>query len=92
MIPSYLPNPKLLNSLSRAAEVVLGIGVLIPSLRLWYCYGVIALLVAVFPANIYMLTKAMDSENPEIPYMAMSFEASFPICVYLLGVESPQIV
>lgn len=67
MIPPYLPNPELLNYLSGAAEVALGMGVFIPRLRLWSCYGVIALLIAVFPANIYMLTEAMNSVDPEIP-------------------------
>jgi uncharacterized membrane protein len=81
MIPPFLPNPELLNYLSGAAEVALGIGVLIPSLRLWSCYGVIALLLAVFPANIYMLTEAMNLANPEMPVwlliLRLPFQAVF---------------
>ncbi len=54
IVPPFLPNALLLVYLSGAAEILGGIGVLVPSLRVWAGWGLIALLVAVFPANIYM--------------------------------------
>ncbi len=57
IIPPYIPNPEMANWLSGAAEVVLGIGLLIPRLSRKAAWGIIALLVAVFPANIYHLTS-----------------------------------
>jgi uncharacterized membrane protein len=54
IIPPYLPRPDLLNSLSGAAEITLGILLIFPSTRMWAAWGVIALLIAVFPANFYM--------------------------------------
>ncbi|WP_432673134.1 DoxX family protein [Flavobacterium sp. SM2513] len=54
IIPPYFPNPKLLNYLSGTAEVILGIGLCIPMLSEISAWGIIALLVVVFPANLFM--------------------------------------
>lgn len=54
IIPNYLPNPSLLNKLSGLAEVVLGIGLLFPQVSKLSAWGIIILLIAVFPANVYM--------------------------------------
>lgn len=61
IIPPSLPNPKLLNYISGAAEVVLAIGLCIPAVSHLSAWGIIALLVAVFPANIYMVTNPKAS-------------------------------
>lgn len=55
IIPPYLPNPKLLNLLSGFAEIILAIGLCIPLLTKTSAWGIIFLLIAIFPANIYML-------------------------------------
>lgn len=57
MIPSSLPSPKLLNALSGAAEIILGILLCIPSVSSFAAWGIIALLIAIFPANVYMYTN-----------------------------------
>lgn len=54
MMPPYLPAHRELIFLSGVAEVVLGVGVLIPRTRRWSAWGLIALLVAVFPANLHI--------------------------------------
>jgi len=54
IIPPYFPNPKTLNILCGCAEVVLGIALCIPTASKYAAWGIIALLIAVFPANIYM--------------------------------------
>lgn len=54
IIPPFLPYPLALVYISGVAEIVGGIGVLIPSLRQWAGLWLIALLIAVFPANLYM--------------------------------------
>lgn len=56
IIPSYLPNPKLLNNLAGIAEVILGIGLCIPMFSIFSAWGIMALLIAVFPANLFMFT------------------------------------
>jgi uncharacterized membrane protein len=55
IMPPYFPAPQLLVAGSGVAEVAGGIGLLIPRVRRMAGWGLIALLVAVFPANIYML-------------------------------------
>ncbi|WP_136667117.1 DoxX family membrane protein [Flavobacterium sp. H122] len=54
IIPSYLPNPNLVNKLSGLAEIILGIGLLIPSVTKFSAWGIILLLIAIFPANLNM--------------------------------------
>ena len=58
IVPPYLPAPRLLVLVSGAAEVLGGLGLLVPALRPWAGWGLVALLVAVFPANVYMATAA----------------------------------
>jgi len=55
IVPSYLPAPAALVAVSGVAEIAGGIGLLIPWLRPAAGIGLIALLVAVFPANVEML-------------------------------------
>ena len=61
IIPPSFPNPKLLNIISGLAEILLGIGLCIPIISNYAAWGVIALLIAVFPANIYMFTNQKAS-------------------------------
>jgi uncharacterized membrane protein len=41
------------------AEIAGGIGLFIPSLRLWAMRGLLLLLVAIFPANLHMFAEAL---------------------------------
>lgn len=54
MMPPYLPAHRELVLLSGVAEVGLGIAVLIRPLRRAAAWGLIALLVAIFPANVHI--------------------------------------
>lgn len=54
IIPPYFPNPKLLNNVSGTAEVLLGCCLCIPAWSRLSAIGIIALLVAIFPANLFM--------------------------------------
>ncbi|MGC5198840.1 DoxX family protein [Aphanothece microscopica] len=67
IVPPYLPNPPALVLISGIAEVVLGILLFIPAFRIWAAWGVILLLIAVFPANLYMAYDAkFESISPLI--------------------------
>jgi uncharacterized membrane protein len=57
IIPPALPFPKWLNWISGAAEIVLGIALFFPLLQDAAAWGIILLLIAVFPANIYHFIK-----------------------------------
>jgi len=58
IVPPFIPNARALVLISGAFEILGGIGVLLPFSRVAAGWGLIALLVAVFPANIYMATEA----------------------------------
>ena len=54
MVPPWLPAPALLVQISGIGEILGGIGVLVPDARRFAGVGLIALLIAVFPANVQM--------------------------------------
>lgn len=64
IMPPRLPNPEWLNVLSGLAEIVLGVFLLEPRTRVYAAWGLIALLVAVFPANMYVALENVGSEGP----------------------------
>ena len=55
IMPSWLPHHELLVLVSGIAELVLGILLFFPSMRRIAAWGIILLLIAVFPANIQMM-------------------------------------
>jgi uncharacterized membrane protein len=63
IVPPGLPQPLALVYLSGAAEILLGIGVLFPRTRRLAAWGIVVLLVAVFPANVYMATHDVVLEG-----------------------------
>jgi uncharacterized membrane protein len=60
IVPPFLPNPRLLVLLSGLFEIAGGLGLLHPRLRRAAGLGLVLLLAAVFPANVYM---ALDPEG-----------------------------
>ncbi|WP_372725782.1 DoxX family protein [Novipirellula sp.] len=66
IMPHYLPWPLALVYVSGFFEVLGGVGVAVPRLRRVAGWGLIALLVAVFPANLFMMTNA--ELFPSIPF------------------------
>ena len=59
IIPPILPAPLALVYLSGVAEIAVGIGVLMPRTRRYAAWATIALLVVIFPANVYMATSGV---------------------------------
>lgn len=54
IMPPQLPRPLALVYVSGAFEILGGLGLLLHRTRRWAGWGLLALLVAVFPANVYM--------------------------------------
>jgi uncharacterized membrane protein len=54
IVPPFLPLPRLLVFISGIAEIAGGAGLLVPEFQRVAAYGLVLLLLAVFPANIYM--------------------------------------
>jgi uncharacterized membrane protein len=67
IVPPYLPWHRELVYLSGVAEILLGVLLLIPPCTGYAAWGLIALLIAVFPANVQMALAA--SEFPMISPM-----------------------
>jgi len=60
IVPGYLPAHRELVLLSGVAELAGGLGVLLPSTHRLAAWGLVALLLAVFPANLWM------AQHPEL--------------------------
>jgi uncharacterized membrane protein len=54
MMPPYLPYHLELVYLSGLAEILLGAAVLVPQMRRLAAWGIIVLLIAIFPANVHI--------------------------------------
>ena len=63
IIPPFLPAALVIVYLSGIAEIGVGIGLLIPRTRQLAAWSTVALLVAIFPANIYMATHGVVIEG-----------------------------
>jgi len=59
IVPPWLPWPVGLVYLSGLAEILVGLGLLVPRTRVLAAWGLVALLIAVFPANVYMATSGV---------------------------------
>ena len=63
IVPPFLPYPKAIVFWSGIAEIILGITLLIPVLKIYAAWGIIVLLIVVFPANIYMLIARLKKQK-----------------------------
>jgi uncharacterized membrane protein len=64
IIPPGLPNPEWLNVISGLAEITLGVFLLEPRVRSLAAWGIIALLIAIFPANVYVAVENVGIDGP----------------------------
>ena len=63
IVPPVFPAALALVYLSGLAEIAVGIGLLIPRTRRHAAWATVALLVAIFPANVYMATHGVVIEG-----------------------------
>ncbi len=79
MIPPALPWHSALVFLSGVFEILLGIFLLFPRFTRLAAWGIIALLVAVFPANIYLAShpELMPNTSPTVHLLRLPFQAIF---------------
>lgn len=75
IMPPYLPWHQELVLWSGIFEILGGAGLLIPRLSRPAAWGLVALLVAVFPANVYMATEGIP--EPWIAWARLPFQAVF---------------
>jgi uncharacterized membrane protein len=71
MVPSWLPQPLWLVWISGVAELAGGVGILVPAVRRAAGFGLIALYVAVFPANVNMALHDIPFGGEHMPSWAL---------------------
>jgi len=75
MLEGFLPYPLALVYISGIAEILCGIGLLIPSTRKMAAWATIALLIAIVPANINMaLHPAQFGFSPMALYLRLPLQ------------------
>ena len=88
MMPAWLPAKETANLISGTAEIAGGLGLLIRSLRRSASWGLIALLVAVFPANVHVALQGhmtgLDAP-PWLLWLRLPFQAVFIAWVWWVG-------
>ncbi len=67
IVPPYFPDARLMVEISGVAELAGAVGLLVPVLRRAAGWGLAALLVAVFPANLYMATDHIQIGSKPLP-------------------------
>jgi uncharacterized membrane protein len=71
MMPSALPAPLALVYISGVAEMLGGLGLILPATRWLAAWGLIALFLAVFPANINMAINHLPLFGRDMPSWAL---------------------
>jgi uncharacterized membrane protein len=59
IMPEYIPYHLAMVYISGVAEIFGAVGILFPKIQVWAGWGLILLLIAVFPANINMTVEAV---------------------------------
>ena len=96
IIPPGLPEPAWLNLFAGLAEIVLGVFVLEPRTRVFAAWGLIALLVAIFPANLYVALENVGMPggpgmgNPVVNWIRLPFQALFIAWAFWYTRPDPQ--
>jgi uncharacterized membrane protein len=67
IMPPQIPAPDAMVAISGLAEIWGGLGLLIPATRPAAGWGLIALLAAVFPANVHMALENIEPDGVQIP-------------------------
>ncbi|MDB5246797.1 MAG: hypothetical protein JWQ40_1191 [Segetibacter sp.] len=78
-MPSYIPYPYATIYISGIVESLLGLLLLFNQTRRFAAWGVITLLVAVFPANIQMLLNYIHEDNPRLWIAILRLPLQIPL-------------
>ncbi|HYF50059.1 MAG TPA: DoxX family protein [Planctomycetota bacterium] len=88
IVPSFLPYPFALVYISGVFEILGGLGLLIPQTRRAASWGLIALYIAVFPANINMAVNELplgDTVYPIGNWVRLPFQFVFIAWAWWVG-------
>ena len=84
IVPPYLPYKLELVYISGFLEILLGVMLLIPATRFYAAWGLILLLIAVYPANIYLAQTngAAMNTTPLVAWGRLPFQFVFIALAY----------
>lgn len=83
IVPPYLPFHKELVLVSGVCEILLGVLLLIPKCSHLAAWGIIALLIAVFPANIYLFqNQDLMPASPLVHFLRLPLQGVFILWAY----------
>ena len=91
MMPPALPWPEALNYICGAAEILGGLGLLLVCTRRLAAWGLLALLVAVFPANLHVALQGKMpglDVSPLTLWLRLPFQFVFMAWVWCVGLKS----
>lgn len=83
IMPKFIPAPEAMVAISGVFEVLGGVGLLIPATQVYAAWGLIALFVAVFPANVNMAINKIPLGKKPIPTWALW--ARLPLQAVFIG-------
>lgn len=83
MMPPYVPLPMVMIYLSGFFELLGAAGLLLRSTRRWAAYGLVALLLGVFQANIYVAVKGSSIEG--LPDNPLYYWLRLPLQIVFIG-------
>ena len=85
IVPPWLPAARALVYASGGAEVALGLGLLVPRSRRLSAFGLVALYVAVFPANVHMALRGVSLFEEQPPPPTWALYARLPLQALLIA-------
>jgi uncharacterized membrane protein len=90
IMPDYLPAQRELVLLSGAAEIAGGLGLLVPETRRPAAWGIVVLLIAIFPANLWMVQH--PDRYPSIPlwFLWLRVPIQLPLIWWAWQYTKPQ--
>ena len=83
IVPAYLPAPVSLVYISGVFEILGGVGLLIPAVSVLAAWGLIALFIAVFPANINQAINSIPIDG--IPHQPLLYWVRLPFQAVLIA-------
>ena len=94
IVPPFLPAARWLVWISGVAEILGGLGLLIPQVRRAAGIGLLLLLVAVFPANLYMAIDEVMPITGPVPvwtlWARLPFQLIFAAWVWWVALYRPD--